>query len=162
MADVEPNYSMMKILGGWGVVSGPGLFMIRSLVSGTSTAAVLGIASAMAGGAIWGTAALPFIVGSSFGFAVGSFKWYSHAFQDALIQLRRHPRLLRLHISSNFPWMPCMHEQELGWFTPERFASTWVMRSVLVVGWLSAEPALREIRAREEARLIDEYCEGQK
>jgi len=31
------------------------------------------------------------------------------------------------------------------------------MRSMLVVGWLSAEPSLREIRERREARLVEDY-----
>lgn len=131
--------------------------MVRSLVSGTSTAAVVGVTSAMAGSFIWGTAALPFIIGSSLGFALGSFKCWTNAVHEALIQLRKYPALLRLHINANFPWMPHMHARDVAWYTPERFASTWVLKSILVVGWLSAEPALREIRAREEARLVDEY-----
>lgn len=77
--------------------------------------------------------------------------WYIRAFRDALIQVRRHPRLVHLHISSNFPWMLYIHEQYLGWFTSESSASTWVMRSMLVVAWLSAEPASREIRARRRS-----------
>jgi hypothetical protein len=131
--------------------------MVRSLVSGISTATVLGVSSGMAGSIIWGTAGIPFIVGSSIGFALGSFRWYEVATREAFIQLERYPALLRLHICSNFPWMPDLQEKDHDWYTTENFRRSWVLRSMLVVGWLSAEPSLREIRERREARLVEEY-----
>ncbi|CRK24577.1 hypothetical protein BN1708_014017 [Verticillium longisporum] len=180
MADFEPRFSLLKVLGGWGIVRRPValvyctwqnsmLFsprndpltqyfsMMRSMISGTSTAAVIGVASAIAGSVIWGTAAIPFMVGSSMGFAIGSFRWYHVSLLEALVQLKKHPALLRLHITSNFPWVAQLHAHDVGWFTAERFTSSWVLKSMLVVGWLSAEPALREIRDRQEAMLVDRY-----
>ncbi|KAG7150649.1 hypothetical protein HYQ46_000401 [Verticillium longisporum] len=161
MADFEPRFSLLKVLGGWGIVRNDPLTqyfsMMRSMISGTSTAAVIGVASAIAGSVIWGTAAIPFMVGSSMGFAIGSFRWYHVSLLEALVQLKKHPALLRLHITSNFPWVAQLHAHDVGWFTAERFTSSWVLKSMLVVGWLSAEPALREIRDRQEAMLVDRY-----
>ncbi|KAF3359655.1 hypothetical protein VdG1_05144 [Verticillium dahliae VDG1] len=153
MADFEPRFSLLKVLGGWGIVGGPGLFMMRSMISGTSTAAVIGVASAMAGSVI---DAVPFMAGSSIGFAIGSFRWYHVSLLEALVQLRKHPALLRLHITSNFPWFAQLHAHDVGWLTADRFTSSWVL-SMLAVGWLSAEPALLEIRDRHEAMLVDHY-----
>ncbi|KAH6962825.1 hypothetical protein DER45DRAFT_551908 [Fusarium avenaceum] len=157
MSDHYDTFPFMRLLSGWGVVSGPGLFMLRSLVSGISTATVIGVSSGMAGSMIWGTAALPFIIGSSVGFALGSFRWYEVATREALLQLDLYPALLRLHICSNFPWVPDLHDKGREWYTPDTFRRSWVLRSMLVVGWLSAESSLREIRERKEARLIEEY-----
>ncbi|KAL2211198.1 hypothetical protein CC79DRAFT_1328632 [Sarocladium strictum] len=113
----------------------------------------------MAGSMIWGTSALPFLVGSSLGFTLGSFRWYDIATQEAMIQLRRHPALLQMHIADNFPWMPMARSQRAAIFNG-RERLDWVRRSMLVVGWLSAGSALAEIRTRQEARLIDESVDG--
>ncbi|RBQ98036.1 hypothetical protein VDGD_20136 [Verticillium dahliae] len=96
------------------------------------------------------------MAGSSIGFAIGSFRWYHVSLLEALVQLRKHPALLRLHITSNFPWFAQLHAHDVGWLTADRFTSSWVL-SMLAVGWLSAEPALLEIRDRHEAMLVDHY-----
>ncbi|KAG5743486.1 hypothetical protein H9Q69_010462 [Fusarium xylarioides] len=74
MSDRFDSFPFISLLSGWGVVSGPGLFMLRSLVSGISTATVAGVSSGMIGSMIWGTAGLPFLIGSSLGFAFGSYR----------------------------------------------------------------------------------------
>ncbi|KAH7185156.1 uncharacterized protein B0J16DRAFT_340961 [Fusarium flagelliforme] len=157
MSDHYDTFPVLRLLSGWGVVSGPGLFMVRSLVSGVPTATVVGVASGMAGSMIYGTAGIPFILGSSIGFAIGSYRWYRVATHEALLQLERYPALLRLHICSNFPWIPDLQDKGHDWYTTDTFRRSWVMRSMLVVGWLSAEPSLREIRERREMRLVEEY-----
>jgi len=129
--------------------------MLRSLVSGISAAALFGMSCGMAGSFVWGTSALPFLIGSSLGFTLGSFRWYEVATQEAMIQLRKHTALIQMHMANNFPWMPAMQVQRATRFT-DRARSHWVDRSMLVVGWLSAGSALAEIRTRQEARLIDE------
>ncbi|KAK2926067.1 OST-HTH/LOTUS domain [Fusarium oxysporum f. sp. vasinfectum] len=131
--------------------------MLRSLVSGISTATVVGVSSGMVGSMIWGTAGLPFLIGSSLGFAFGSYRWYEVATREAMVQLDLYPALLQLHITSNFPWVPDLHSRKRDWYTAETFRRSWVMKSMLVVGWLSAESSLREIRERREARLVEEY-----
>ncbi|KAI7772286.1 hypothetical protein LZL87_007647 [Fusarium oxysporum] len=157
MSDRFDSFPFISLLSGWGVVSGPGLFMLRSLVSGISTATVVGVSSGMVGSMIWGTAGLPFLIGSSLGFAFGSYRWYEVATREAMVQLELYPALLQMHITSNFPWVPDLHSKRREWYTAETFRRSWVMKSMLVVGWLSAESSLREIRERREARLVEEY-----
>ncbi|KAI1022136.1 hypothetical protein LB504_007317 [Fusarium proliferatum] len=157
MSDRFDSFPFISLLSGWGVVSGPGLFMLRSLVSGISTATVAGVSSGMVGSMIWGTAGVPFLIGSSLGFAFGSYRWYEVATREAMVQLELYPALLQLHITSNFPWVPELHSRKRDWYTAETFRRSWVMKSMLVVGWLSAESSLREIRERREARLVEEY-----
>ncbi|TDZ22330.1 hypothetical protein Cob_v004899 [Colletotrichum orbiculare MAFF 240422] len=111
----QPNLSLLRILGGWGNVNGPGLFMLRSMLAGTSTALVVGLAASFVGSSIWGTAGLPFIVGSSLGFVIGSAKWYATATKEALLQLENYPSLLRLHVMANFPWKPELGRRGVEW-----------------------------------------------
>lgn len=131
--------------------------MFRSMVAGTSTAMILGLSGATISSLIFGTATLPFIVCSSVGFALGSFRWYMVSSQEALQQLHRYPALLRMHIVANFPWLPEYARRDPAWFTPQQFGASWVRRSILIAGWLSAQPALDEIHRQTEARCIEEY-----
>ncbi|KAJ6442123.1 stem cell self-renewal protein Piwi [Purpureocillium lavendulum] len=128
--------------------------MFRSMIAGTSTAMVLGITASMVSSVVWGTATLPFVVFSSLGFALGSARWYMVSSQEALLQLRRYPALLRMHVVANFPWMPHYAARDAAWFTPERFAVDWVQRSVLVAAWLSAQPALEELQTQVQANIV--------
>ncbi|TEA17721.1 hypothetical protein C8034_v010049 [Colletotrichum sidae] len=132
--------------------------MLRSMLAGTSTALVVGLAASFVGSSIWGTAGLPFIVGSSLGFVIGSAKWYATATKEALLQLENYPSLLRLHVMANFPWKPELGRRGVEWYTANRFNSNWQMRSLIVVGWLTAQPALEEIRSRREAELVEAYA----
>ena len=129
------------------------------MLAGTYTAAVVGLSVSIVGGTIWGTAALSFIVGSSVGFALGSLHWYSRATDQALVHLRRYPALMRLHLIANFPWKPELEARPVDWYTVDRFSSDWVYRSILVAGWMTAQPALDDIRAREEAAIVDAYAQ---
>ncbi|KAI3544559.1 hypothetical protein CABS03_07898 [Colletotrichum abscissum] len=156
-ANAQPHFNLLRILGGWGNVNGPGLLMLRSMLAGTSTAAVLGLSAAIVGSSIWGTAALPFIVGSSLGFVLGSTRWYIVAVKESLLQLDTYPAILRLHLIANFPWKPELGRHNLDWYNARRFSSTWQMKSMLVASWLTAQPALDEIRSRTEAALVDNY-----
>ncbi|KAK1973273.1 hypothetical protein LZ30DRAFT_744060 [Colletotrichum cereale] len=131
--------------------------MLRSMLAGTSTAAVIGLSAAMIGSSIWGTAALPFLVGSSMGFVLGSTRWYIIATREALLQLDNYPSILRLHLIANFPWKPELGRKSVDWYTSDRFSSTWQMKSMLVAGWLTAQPALDEIRNRTEAGIVESY-----
>ncbi|ODA82393.1 hypothetical protein RJ55_00900 [Drechmeria coniospora] len=156
----QSPYGILRILGGWGNVSGPGLVMFRSMIAGTSTAMIFGISAGMAGSLIWGTATLPFVIFSSVGFALGSLRWYAVSTQEALLQLRRYPSLLRMHIIANYPWVPEYSCRDPSWFTPRNFDANWVQRSVLVASWLSAQPALDDVHSQVEAALVQKYVDG--
>ncbi|KAL5589957.1 hypothetical protein FOVSG1_011824 [Fusarium oxysporum f. sp. vasinfectum] len=132
MSDRFDSFPFISLLSGWGVVSGPGLFMLRSLVSGISTATVVGVSSGMVGSMIWGTAGLPFLIGSSLGFAFGSYRWYEVATREAMVQLDLYPALLQMHIRSNFPWVPELHSRKRDWYTAETFRRSWVMKNRII------------------------------
>ncbi|KAM0664897.1 hypothetical protein ACQRIT_007306 [Beauveria bassiana] len=156
----QTPYGFLRILGGFGNVRGPGLVMFRSMVAGTSTAIIFGLGSALASSMIWGTATLPFVIFSSLGFALGSLRWYTVSSQEALMQLHRYPALLRMHIISNFPWLPEYARHHPAWFTPQRFGTNWVRKSILIASWLSAQPALDEIQTQAEAAIVQAYADA--
>ncbi|KAG6041193.1 hypothetical protein E4U41_005683 [Claviceps citrina] len=131
--------------------------MFRSLVAGTYTAVVGGIGAAIVASFVWGTAGLPFVVGSSVGFAVGSLRWYLAAQTASLFDLGRYPALLRLHLIANFPYEEQFGRQGLAWYTVRRFRSSWTLRSMLVAAWLSAQPAIEDVQARTEAEVVSGY-----
>ncbi|KAE9970117.1 hypothetical protein Vi05172_g3286 [Venturia inaequalis] len=129
--------------------------MFRSMIAGTTTAAMFGIVFAMFSATLTGTAALPFIIGSSIGFAFGSWRWYAVSLSEALIRLDAYPALLRLHLMSNFP------SKFSGWpansFRAERFKDSAILKSMLVAAWLTARPALEDIEGKKEAAIVEEY-----
>ncbi|OAQ60460.1 sugar transporter [Pochonia chlamydosporia 170] len=131
--------------------------MFRSLLAGTYTAVVVGISTTLVASALWGTAALPFVLGSSLGFTVGSLRWYLSAERAALFDLYRYPSLLRLHLLANFPYHRDFSRNGLEWYTPGRFRSSWTLKSMLVAAWLSAQPAIDEIQTRTESDVVGTY-----
>ncbi|KZZ88770.1 hypothetical protein AAL_07971 [Moelleriella libera RCEF 2490] len=130
--------------------------MFRSLLAGTYTAVVVGIGTAVVASTIWGTAALPFVVGSSVGFTVGSLRWYLSAQTASLFDLARYPSLLRLHLIANFPYEEQFSRRGIEWYHPSRFDS-WQQRSMLIAAWLSAQPAIEDVQARTEAEIVAGY-----
>lgn len=133
--------------------------MIRSIIAGISHATVVGVSGAIVGSLVWGTASVPFIVASSVGFALGSWRWYQTAIKQALIHLEKYPRLMRHHMESNFPWQAIIQGRGMEFYTVERFSSSWTLQSMLVATWLSAEPALGDLSSRAETRIVEEYAE---
>lgn len=131
--------------------------MFRSLLAGTYTAVVVGISSAIVASAIWGTAALPFVLGSSIGFTVGSLRWYLSAQRAAIFDLYRYPSLIRLHLLANFPYQREFSRNGVDWYTPRTFNSSWTLKSMLVAAWLSAQPAIEEIQTKTEAEVVAGY-----
>jgi hypothetical protein len=108
--------------------------MFRCMVAGTTTAAMLGLTFGIISSAVWGTAALPFIVGSSLGFTIGSTRWYSTSTFEALNSLDMYPALLRLHLLANFPRQQAFRNWPLSQFRAEVFDKSWVLKSMLVAG----------------------------
>jgi hypothetical protein len=129
--------------------------MFRSMIAGTTTAAMFGIVFAIFSATLTGTAALPFIIGSSIGFAFGSYRWYSVSMTEALIRLDAYPALLRLHLMSNFPSK--FRSWPAGDFRASAFKDSAILQSMLVAAWLTARPALQDIEGKKEAALVEEY-----
>lgn len=128
------------------------------MIAGTTTAAMFGIVFAMFSATLTGTAALPFIVGSSIGFAFGSWRWYAVSMSEALIRLDAYPALLRLHLMSNFPSK--FRNWPASSFRAERFKDSAILKSMLVAAWLSARPALEDIEGKKEAAIVEGYTRG--
>lgn len=133
--------------------------MFRCMVAGTTTAAMLGLTFGIIASTIWGTAALPFIIGSSLGFTIGSTRWYTTSTFEALNGLDMYPALLRLHLVANFPRQQHFRTWPLSQFRADVFERSWVLKSMLVAGWLTARPALDDIHERKEAALVEAYAQ---
>ena len=129
--------------------------MFRSMIAGTTTAAMFGIVFAMFSATLTGTAALPFIIGSSIGFAFGSYRWYAVSMSEALIRLDAYPALIRLHLMANFPTK--FRTWSLRDFRAAKFRDSAILKSMLVAAWLAAKPALDEIEGKKEATIVAEY-----
>lgn len=129
--------------------------MFRSMIAGTTTTAMFGIEFAMFSATLTGTAALPFIIGSSIGFAFGSWRWYAVSMSEALIRLDAYPALLRLHLMSKFPSK--FRNWPASSFRAERFKDSAVLKSMLIAAWLTARPALEDIEGKKEAAIVEEY-----
>jgi hypothetical protein len=130
------------------------------MVAGTTTAAIFGITFAIISASICGTAALPFIFGSSIGFALGSYRWYAASTEEALIRLGSHTALMRLHLFGNFPRERRITQLGMGDYRREVFERSWILKSMLTASWLTALPALDDIHAREEAAIVEAYAVG--
>jgi len=127
------------------------------MISGTTTAALVGLSFAIVGSTIWGTAALPFLYGSTMGYGLGSWRWYHNSIIEAEQSLIHYPHLIRLHMLANFPWQRMLDNRDVAWYNSANFRRNWVMESMLVASWLSAKPALEAIHARREQKLVEAY-----
>lgn len=110
---------------------------------------------AICGTFLYGVASIPFIASASLGFALGTFRWYYSSLRQALIAMDAYPALLRLHLDANYPWKR-FRTWGLGAFRSEQFNKSLVLQQMLVVAWLTAQPALEEVRTNEEKSLIEE------
>lgn len=114
--------------------------MVRTITSGTITSIFTGVTASVLSAMIYDTAALPFVISSCIGFAIGAFGFYFDAVRKSLVYLDRYPRLLQVHLDANFP-----HRGFDRWGRERLVRGSfdgWVLRSMLVVGWLSALPAI--------------------
>lgn len=89
---------------------------------------------------VFGTGALPFIIGAALGFGGGLAMYYRSCLGQALLALENYPHLLLLHLDANYP----THRWDMGRATTllEGRSSGWVQKSMLVTAWQSAGPAL--------------------
>jgi hypothetical protein len=135
--------------------------MIRSLVAGTTSAVIGGIACGVLPSIIWGTASLPFIFGSCLGFTLGSIRWYMLTTEEALLSLQLYPALLQLHLRANYPREERFRAWDIAQFRPHVFQTSWVLKSMLVASFLTAQPALEDINQKLEEGVVGAYIEGQ-
>ncbi|KAK5122544.1 hypothetical protein LTR85_003807 [Meristemomyces frigidus] len=144
-----------RMAGGWGNVAGPGYFMTRIILSGTVSSAVLGLAGSAFGAVIWGTAALPFLISACGGFFFGAIGFYRDALRQANMMLERYPRLIQLHLDANYPTRGFL-EWRTDQFKAAVFSRSWVLQSMLVCSWLTAQPALDQLMEHQEQLLVEE------
>jgi hypothetical protein len=129
--------------------------MLRAIVVGSTSAVFFGMTGAICSTFLYGVASIPFIASASLGFVLGSFRWYLASLRQAMIAMDAYPALLRLHLDANYPWKR-FRTWGLAAFRSERFNESLVLQQMLVVAWLTAQPALEEGRANEEKSLVDE------
>ncbi|KIV94874.1 hypothetical protein PV10_02595 [Exophiala mesophila] len=151
---------ILRVGGGYGNVSGPGLFMLRVIISGTVSSVVTGMFGASVGALIWDTATIPFILSACSGFVLGTLGFYRDAVRKSLAALDRYPRLLRMHLDANFPHRD-FHTWTIDRFRSQVFRGSWVLQSMLIASWLTATEALDQIRDAEEQAIILPHTQAQ-
>lgn len=134
----DAGNALMRVVGGYGNASGPGSFMVQTIISGTTSAIAMGLGGSAVGAALFGTASLTFMLCSCVGFVYGALGFFRNAVTRSLIALERNPRLMQLHLDATYPSHGFLKRM------PRRgeVDRSWILQSMLVVGWLSAQPAL--------------------
>jgi hypothetical protein len=125
--------------------------MIRNLIVSSTTAGVFGISCATLGAAAFGTAALPFIVGTTIGFVFGAYSHYRQCVIESATVLREMPDLFHYNIKHVYP---ASYRQSV--FT-NIINDNWLAKSMAVGALFNANDTLAEIRARQEAEFVDKY-----
>lgn len=115
--------------------------MLRTLVAGSTTAMSFGLAGATISAVIFRTATIPFIFSTSIGFIVGVIGFYKDCMAKASLSLDLYPRILQLHLDQNFPWRG-FRTWSLRELRAAHFGRSWTLKSMLLVSWLTAQPAL--------------------
>lgn len=100
-----------------------------------------GLAGSTIAALVYRTAAVPFVITSCIGFIVGVVGFYRDCVAKAMLNLDLYPRLLQLHLDQNFPWKG-FRLWQLGDFRSVHFSRSWTLKSMLLVSWLTAQPAL--------------------
>ncbi|KAJ9502484.1 hypothetical protein LTR99_007548 [Exophiala xenobiotica] len=127
--------------------------MLRVIISGSIASVFMGMTGASIGALMFDTATVPFVFSACTGFVLGAVGFYRDAVRKSLRSLDRYPRLLQLHLDANFPhrgfetWPPSR-------FRSGVFASSWVLRSMLVASWLTATNAIDRILEAEEEAIL--------
>ncbi|KAK4554156.1 hypothetical protein LTR86_008683 [Recurvomyces mirabilis] len=144
----------LRIGGGYSPL-GAGHYMVRIMLSGTMSSICMGLCGAAIGGTLIGTAALPFLVCACGGFVFGAWGYYRTSLRESMVMLERYPRLLQLHLDANFP-----QRNFLSWRRDQlraaEFSGSWALQSMLMVAWLTAQPAVNKVFEEREQQLVDE------
>jgi hypothetical protein len=125
--------------------------MLRNIVVSSTTAAVFGLACATIGATTFGTAAIPFLVGTSSGFIFGAYSHYRSSLVESAQFLKEMPDLFHFHIRRTFP---ATYQQVK--FT-NVYNDGWIGRSMAIAALFSASTTLTEISSRQEQQLIEKY-----
>lgn len=131
---------LLRVGGGYSP-TGAGFYMVRILLSGSLSSVCMGLASAALAASFTGTAALPFLVGSCFGFVFGALGYYRNSMRQSLVMLERFPALMQLHLDANFP-AEGFRAYRLEQMRAATFSRSWVLQSMLMVAQLTAQPAI--------------------
>lgn len=86
------------------------------------------------------------MISATFGFVIGVVGFYKDCMSKALLNVQLYPRLLQLHMDANFPSRR-FREMRANEFRTMQFSRNWTLRSMLLVSWLTAQPALDVSRA---------------
>lgn len=100
-----------------------------------------GLTGATISAVVFRTATIPFIFSSTIGFIVGVVGFYKDCVSKALLNLELYPKLIQLHLDANFPSMGFRRMNSIE-FRAVEFTNSWTLRSMLLVSWLTAQPAL--------------------
>jgi hypothetical protein len=115
--------------------------MTRTIVSGTVASIVVGMSGASVGAVLFDTATIPFVISACAGFMLGAWGFYRDAVRKSLRAVDRFPQLLRLHLDLNFPHRG-FNAWDLRAMRSDTFGGSWVMQSMLVASWLTANQAI--------------------
>ena len=115
--------------------------MVRTIVAGTTSAITMGMAGSGLASAIFGTASLPFLVFACAGFVFGTIGFYRNCLARSLIALERAPGLMQLHLDANYPDKGFLR-YSAHQLRRETFSRSWILQSMVISSWLTAQPAL--------------------
>ncbi|OTB03101.1 hypothetical protein M426DRAFT_322127 [Hypoxylon sp. CI-4A] len=146
---------LLRTIGNWSRPSGHGLFMFRSIFVASSTAALVGLASAAAAAMFTGSGSLGFLLGSCVGFVGGSIHYYRMSLAQALASLDEHPSLIQLHLAYNFPWLGYQHLPRKLMRSELWARSSYARQGNLIAAWMSASSALDEIHDRRTSMVLE-------
>jgi len=125
--------------------------MLRNLVVSSTTAAVFGLTSATIGAMTFGTAAIPFICGTTAGFMFGAYSHYRSCVLESAQLFKDFPDLFNYHIRIGYPASYRQHQFS------NVIDDGWVAKSMAIGTLSSASDNLTEIRNLQEQRLIEKY-----
>ncbi|KAI0880393.1 uncharacterized protein GGS22DRAFT_85441 [Annulohypoxylon maeteangense] len=146
---------LLRTIGNWSRPSGHGLYMFRSMFVASSTAALLGLATAAALGILTGGGGLGFLLGSCVGFVGGSIHYYQQCLRQALSSLDEHPVLMQLHLAYNFPWQGYQHLRKSQLRSEHWWRTSFARQGNLIAAWMSASAVLDEIHDRKTALILE-------
>jgi len=125
--------------------------MLRNIVVSSTTAVVFGLTSATLGAMTFGTAAVPFICGTTAGFIFGAFSHYRSCIIESTQMFKEMPELFSFHLRLSYPAS----------YRQQRFTNIaddgWVAKSMAIGALFSAANTMNEIRNLQEQKLIEKY-----
>ncbi|KAL6720540.1 hypothetical protein ACLMJK_002464 [Lecanora helva] len=150
--------TLFRTLGGGGNVSGPGIFMLRTMAIGSCAGPSAVYAPPPPQPSVFGTGSLPFVLGASVSFFTFSMMYYRSCVRQAMLAVERYPHLMLLHIDGNYPGQK-WDMARLRSVVSGRGGGGWVDQSMLVAAWQTAGGALDEIQTQKENSMVARILE---